>query len=53
MIDSYSKKDYCDVVELITKNKDTTKCLNTNKGIYSESDEKVISLFGKKIEFNR
>lgn len=52
MIDSYSKKEHCDIVDLIIENKDTNKCLNKNRGIYSESDEKVITLFGKKIEFN-
>ena len=52
MIDDYSKKEHCDIVDLIIENKDTNKCLNKNRGIYSESDEKVISLFGKKIEFN-
>ena len=52
MIDSYSKKEYCDIVDLIIENKDTSKCMSINKGTYNESDEKVISLFGKKIEFN-
>lgn len=52
MIDSYSKKEYCDIVDLIIENKDTSKCMSINKGTYNESAEKVISLFGKKIEFN-
>lgn len=52
LIDSYSKKQHCDVVDLIIENKDISECLETNKGIYSASDEKVISIFGKKIEFN-
>jgi len=52
MIDAYSSEKHCDVVELIIENKDISECLNINEGIYSESDEKVISLFGKKIKFN-
>ena len=52
MIDSYSKKEYCDIVDLIIENKDTSKCRDINIGTYKESDEKVISFFGKKIEFN-
>lgn len=52
MLDAYNKQEHCDVVELIIENRDISECLETNKGIYSESDEKVISLFGKKIEFN-
>ena len=52
MIDAYSSEKHCDVVELIIENKDISECLSINEGIYSESDEKVISLFGKKIKFN-
>ena len=52
MIEKYNKNNYCDVVDLIIENKDINKCLKINKGIYKKSDEKVISLFGKKIKFN-
>ena len=52
MIDAYSKKEHCDIVDLIIENKDTSKCFEMNKGIYKKNDKKTISLFGKKIEFN-
>lgn len=52
MIDSYSKQDYCDVVDLIIKNKDINDCLKENEDIYELSDEKVISIFGKRFEFS-
>ena len=52
MIESYEKNNYCDVVDLIIKNKNINKCMEINKGIYKSSDEKVISLLGKNIKFN-
>lgn len=52
MIEDYRKEDHCDVVDLIIDDKDIKKCLETNKGIYNKSDQKVISLFGKKIKFD-
>lgn len=52
MISDYSEEEHCDVVELIIENKDISECLEINEGIYNKSDEKVVSLFGKKIEFN-
>lgn len=52
MIDSYKKVKHCDVVELIKKDKDITKCLETNKKLYKKSDKKTISFFGKKVTFD-
>lgn len=52
MIDSYSKKDHCDVVENIIENKDISECVNQNTGIYTSSENKTISIFGHKFEFN-
>lgn len=52
MIDSYSKKDYCDGVALVKENKDVSKCIESNKGIYSESNDRVISIFGNRYNFN-
>lgn len=52
MIDAYSKKDYCDVVDLIIRNKDITKCVNKNENIYQNSSLKEINLFGKTIKFD-
>lgn len=52
MILSYSKSDYCDVVDLIIKNKDIEKCLDDNKGIYNISNKKSLKLFNKTIYFD-
>ena len=52
MIDSYSKSDYCDVVDLIIKNKDIEKCLDANKGIYNISNKKSLKIFNKTIYFD-
>lgn len=52
MIDSYSKKDHCDVVENVIENKDITTCINKNKGIYKSSENKTLSIFGHNFEFN-
>ena len=52
MIDAYSKKDYCDVVDLIIRNKDITACINENKTIYENNSLKEIKLFGKTIKFD-
>lgn len=52
MILSYSKSDYCDVVDLIIKNKDIEKCLDDNKGIYNINNKKSLKLFNKTIYFD-
>ena len=52
MIESYSEKEHCDVVEDIIQNKDIKSCVDKNKGIYTKSDDKVLNIFGKKIIFN-
>lgn len=52
MIESYSEKEHCDVVEDIIQNKDIKSCVDKNKGIYTKSADKVLNIFGKKIIFN-
>lgn len=52
MIESYSEKEHCDVVEDIIQNKNIKSCVDKNKGIYTKSDDKVLNIFGKKIIFN-
>lgn len=52
MINAYSKKDYCDVVDLIIKNKDITSCINENENIYENSSLKEVKLLGKTIKFD-
>lgn len=52
LIDDYENKKHCDAVDLIIENKDIKECIDINNGIYIEREEKVISLFGKNIEFN-
>lgn len=52
MINSYSKENYCDAVDLIIKNKDITSCLEENEGIYSNGTNKEITILGKTIKFD-
>jgi len=52
MIDSYSKVEYCDSVDLIIRNKDITDCLKQNENIYKKDEMKTINLLGKKISFD-
>ena len=52
MIDAYSKKDYCDVVDLIIRNKDITSCIDENKTIYENNSLKEVKLLGKTIKFD-
>ena len=52
MIESYSEKEHCDVVEDIIQNKDIKSCVDKNKGIYTKSDDKILNIFGKRIIFN-
>ena len=52
MINSYKDKDYCDVVDTIIKNGNIEECIESNTGIYTLSDEKVIKIFNKTIKFN-
>lgn len=52
MIESYSEKEHCDVVEDIIQNKDIKSCVDKNKEIYTKSADKVLNIFGKKIIFN-
>ena len=52
MIDSYKKKDYCDVVDATIDEGDIESCIEQNKGIYKKSEERKINFFGKTIKFN-
>ena len=52
MIDSYSKKDYCDAVEVTIDEGNIEKCLKKNVGIYTKSENRKIKFFGKTIKFN-
>lgn len=46
-MNSYKDKKYCDVVDLVINNKDTTGCRTDNDGIYSISEYKVIPILGE------
>lgn len=52
MIDSYSKADYCDIVDDVISNKNTDDCIKQNDGIYNKNSNKTISILGKKIKFD-
>ena len=52
MIDSYSKKDYCDVVDTTINEENIEECLKKNEGIYIKSENREINFFGKTIKFN-
>ena len=52
MIDSYSKKDYCDSVDTIIADGNIKSCLNKNKNIYKRSENRKINFLGKTFSFN-
>ena len=52
MIDSYSKTNYCDIVDNVISNKNTDDCIKQNDGIYNKNSNKTISILGKKIKFD-
>ena len=47
LINSYRNTNYCSVVKTILNDGDIEECINKNKGIYNESDEKKIPILGK------
>ena len=52
MIDTYKKKNYCDVVDTIIDDGNLENCLLQNKDIYTRSENRKINFFGKTIKFN-
>ncbi len=47
IIDAYRNTNYCSAVKVISNDGNIEKCINQNKGIYTESEEKKIPLLGK------
>ena len=47
LINSYRNTDYCSVVKTIINDENVLECIDKNKGIYNESNEKKIPLLGK------
>ena len=52
MINAYSKEEYCDVVDLIIRNKDIKSCTLKNKNIYENSALKEVNILGKTKKFD-
>lgn len=46
-VDAYLKNEYCDIVDLVKKDKDTTGCRSENNGIYTSSEYRVLPFIGE------
>ena len=47
MVNAYRNTDYCSVVQVILDDGNVSSCIEKNKGIYIESEEKKVPILGK------
>lgn len=46
-VDAYLGKEYCDIVNLVKEDKNTTGCRSENNGIYTSSEYRVLPIIGE------